>query len=83
MAMFGFVTAPEQPYPGCSWAARAPMTYGLRSYAAGDDFDPREHGLVEVQVFALFNSGHLIVKPRTAAPSQPKPTTAPSKQARR
>jgi hypothetical protein len=62
--IFGHYTAPEWPYPGCSYIARIDFIYGERRFKAGDDFDWRALGLVEEQAVALWRSDHLLVRPR-------------------
>jgi hypothetical protein len=71
--MFGFIEAPIEPTAGCQYVARIDFLAGERQYKSGEDFDPSEHGLTEQQAMMLWNSGHLLVKPKLAQPAQPKP----------
>jgi hypothetical protein len=79
--MHGFIEAPLQPYPGCKWIARIDMLAGTRNYKSGEDFDPADHGLAEIQAIMLWGSGHLLVKPPVAAqPAVPQVPQKPASQ---
>lgn len=81
--MFGFIEAPEQPTPGCSYVARIDFLAGERQYKTGEDFDPSEHGLTEEQAMMLWNSGHLLVKVPPAQPSASTPAQAAAPASKR